>query len=134
MVQHPVIAVYSMSSPCRSLPCTSSVRQEYPMWFGNTWQRRTARVTHAVPYPVAADTKELPVRSDLVSAAYSKSSSDLHVNHDPDITKMTLGDEFSEVVFCSKVRVELVDVLRPVTMITAVGVFNDRRYPDGVCT
>ena len=55
-----------------------------------------------------------------------------HIQHDPDVSLMTLSHEVLQVVRSPEVRVDLCDVPLPVSMVTLVSIVRDGRDPDGI--
>ena len=45
---------------------------------------------------------------------------------------MTLGYKLFQIIRCAKVRIDIIEVLLPVTMVTPIGLFRDWRYQDGI--
>jgi Asp-tRNA(Asn)/Glu-tRNA(Gln) amidotransferase C subunit len=55
-----------------------------------------------------------------------------NVDHDPNIAFMSLVDELLQVLLGAEMRVDIVKVRGPVSMITVLLILNDWGNPDGV--
>ena len=56
------------------------------------------------------------------------------VNHNPNISGVTGANKVDEILFRSKVAVQLVKVSTPISVISTVAVVDDGRDPNGVKT
>ena len=65
---------------------------------------------------------------------YDISTVALHVKHDPHPSTVALSHQGPQVRFAPKVRVNLVDILLPVAMVTVIGLHRNWRDPNGVCS
>lgn len=54
------------------------------------------------------------------------------IDHDPDVSGVTSGNEVLEVLFRAEVIVQLVKVSTPVSMVTSIAIVNDWGNPDGI--
>ena len=56
----------------------------------------------------------------------------LHIQHDPYSARVALLHKLVKIIISSKMRIDFVDVLLPVSMIAILGLLRYRRNPDSI--